>query len=384
MIVFKNYFKVAKPFLPMIIIYTCIFVAIATITSTNGIQTDTVYQANQTNIAFINRDNDTKLTKAFLHYIKDNAHYIDLKDDESEMRDALFFRKVDYIMIIPKNFTEDFLNQKDVKIETMDIPDSYTSIYSKTLMNRYLNTAQLYLKSDMSLEDIVQSIQKDLNQHSPIEMKKGNVHEQISSASSFYNFSNFTFQSITIVVIAMVMLSFHEEKVKKRSLVSATSYQSFNRQLLLANIITALGIWLLYVVVSLILYQQAMLTYQGLLLILNSLIFMIFVFTLSFFLTIITNRKTVIDGISTVIGLGTSFIAGAFVPQELLSDFVLSIAKLTPSYWYISNNNEIAKISSLSWETLQPIMINMTIILGFALFFYICIQITSYLKLKKN
>ena len=44
MIVFKNYFKVAKPFLPMIIIYTCIFVAIATITSTNGIQTDTVYQ----------------------------------------------------------------------------------------------------------------------------------------------------------------------------------------------------------------------------------------------------------------------------------------------------------------------------------------------------
>lgn len=384
MTVFKNYFRVAKTFLPMIMIYTIIFAAIATITSTSGTQNDNVYQANETNIALINRDQDTKLTTAFLQYIKDNAHYVKLNDNENEMRDALFFRKVDYIMIIPQNFTKDFLNNQNVKIKTMEVPDSYTSIYSKTLMNRYLNTAQFYLKADISLDDMVNSIQKDLNTHCHIEMNAHDSNSQVEKATSFYNFSNYTLQAIAIVVIAMVMLSFHEEKVKRRNLVSAVPYKSFNRQLLLANIVTALGIWLLYVTISIILYQETMLTYHGLLLIANSFVFMIYILTFSFFLTTIIHQKKIIDGISTVVGLGTSFIAGAFVPQQFLADFVLNIAKFTPSYWYISNNNKIANISSFSYESLQPIMINMAIILGFALLFYVLIQGASYLKLKNN
>lgn len=383
MTVFKNYFKVAKSWLPMMIIYSLIFVGLAAITSTSGVQAKDTFQASDTHIALINRDSNTELTQVFLQYIKDNACYVDLKDDQNELRDALFFRKVDYIMIIPQNFTEDFLNQKDVKIETMEVPDSYNSIYSQKLMNRYLNIAKLYLKANLSQEDMIENIQKDLHIHSDIEMTNHIQDSHIQDVASFYNFSNYTLLAIIIVVTSMVMLSFHEDHMMKRNLISKISYQSFNRQLLLANIMMAYGVWLLYVIASFCLYQKTMLTYQGLLFMFNSFVFVIVILIFSFLLTTLTNNKQIVDGISTVVGLGTSFIAGAFVPQEYLADFVLNIAKMTPSYWFISNNNAIAKLSSFSWESLQPVIVNMGIVLGFGLLFYIFMQGISYIKLTR-
>lgn len=383
MTVFKNYFKVAKKWFPMILIYTLIFVGIATITSTSKAQSNQMFEASETNIALINHDQETKLTQAFTQYIKDNAHFVEIEDNEGELRDALFFRKVDYIMIIPHNFTKDFLNDKNVKIKTMEVPDSYSAIYSKTLMNRYFNTAKLYLKAHISQDNMIKHIQNDLQVHSDIEMESGIQNSQINDVASFYNFSNYTLLAIIIVVTSMVMLSFCDDKIMKRNMISKVSYQSFHRQLLLANIIMAYGVWLIYVIASFCLYQEIMLTHHGLLLILNSFVFVIAVLVLSFLLTTLTNNKQIIDGISTVIGLGTSFIAGAFVPQEYLADFVLNISKLTPSYWFISNNNMIAKLSSFSWDNLRPILENMGIVLGFALLFYIFIQGISYLKMKR-
>ena len=50
MIVFKNYLKVAKSFLPIIIVYTLIFVGIATISSTSGAQNTDAFEASESRI----------------------------------------------------------------------------------------------------------------------------------------------------------------------------------------------------------------------------------------------------------------------------------------------------------------------------------------------
>ena len=143
MIVFKNYLKIARSYVSIIIIYTLIFIAIAVITSQSGTMNQETYQEEMVKIAIINHDHDSLLIKDFQTYIQDNAEYIELENTEDDLRDALFFRKVDYIMIVPQNFTHDFFNDQDVHIETMEVPDSYGSIYSKKLMNKYLNTCSL-------------------------------------------------------------------------------------------------------------------------------------------------------------------------------------------------------------------------------------------------
>jgi ABC-2 type transport system permease protein len=64
--------------------------------------------------------------------------------------------------------------------------------------------------------------------------------------------------------------------------------------------------------------------------------------------------------------LGTSFISGVFVPQELLSDTVLRVASFTPNYWFVKSNITISGLDNITAKTVTPIFYNMLIVLGFA------------------
>ena len=75
MIVFKNYLKVAKSFLPIIIVYTLIFVGIATISSTSGAQNTDAFEASESRIAFINHDQESSFINSFQKYIIAEKHF---------------------------------------------------------------------------------------------------------------------------------------------------------------------------------------------------------------------------------------------------------------------------------------------------------------------
>lgn len=380
MIVFKNYLKIARTYALTILIYTFIFLGLNIIVGMyNSSATD--YQSTEVNIAIINRDGKSDLVTGLTDYISKNGNLITIKDDQEAMRDALFFRQVDYIMIIPENFNQDFISGKDVSIETMELPDAYNSIYSKNLLNKYLNTARLYINSNVS--EFSTMIEQDLNNTVKVSLNGQQNDIDFSKVTDYYNFANYMLVTITMVVITMIMVSFNEEKIKRRNLVAPISYQSMNRQLLLGNYTVGFLIWGLYVLFSFILYPQAMFSYNGLLLVINSIALMIFIQVFSFLLTKFTSNREILSGIGNVIGLGSSFLCGAFVPQSMLSPFVISIAKFLPPYWFIKNNNEIAKIAQFNLDSLNPILINIIIILAFALVVYIITQLVAKWQLKR-
>lgn len=380
MIVFKNYLKIARTYALTILIYTFIFLGLNIIVGMyNSSATD--YQSTEVNIAIINHDGKSDLVTGLTDYISKNGNLITIKDDQEAMRDALFFRQVDYIMIIPENFNQDFISGKDVSIETMELPDAYNSIYSKNLLNKYLNTARLYINSNVS--EFSTMIEQDLNNTVKVSLNGQQNDIDFSKVTDYYNFANYMLVTITMVVITMIMVSFNEEKIKRRNLVAPISYQSMNRQLLLGNYTVGFLIWGLYVLFSFILYPQAMFSYNGLLLVINSIALMIFIQAFSFLLTKFTSNREILSGIGNVIGLGSSFLCGAFVPQSMLSPFVISIAKFLPPYWFIKNNNEIAKIAQFNLDSLNPILINIIIILAFALVVYIITQLVAKWQLKR-
>jgi len=47
---------------------------------------------------------------------------------------------------------------------------------------------------------------------------------------------------------------------------------------------------------------------------------------------------------ANVFSLGSCFISGVFVPQDLMSNTVLKIASFTPNYWFVKANNSISPI----------------------------------------
>lgn len=382
MTVFKKYLKIANTYTLMILAYTAIFLGLAIFAGTYN-STSTDYESMDIKVAIINRDKNTELIKGFKEYIKDHGKLVDLKDNDESLRDALFYRTVDYIMIIPNNYTSDFIEGKNVSIETMELPDSYNSIYSKNLLNKYLNTANIYLKAGINDTDLTKLIKEDLNKNINVDMLDKQNDVDFSMPMTYYNFSNYMLITITMVIITMIMVSFNEEKIKRRNLISPVSYKSMNRQLMLGNYTVGLAIWLLYVGFSFILYSDAMFTLNGALLVINSLVLMIFIQAFSFMIAKFTSNREILSGVGNVFGLGSSFICGAFVPQNMLSPFVLGIAKFLPSYWFIKANNEIIKLTNFSFESIQPILIDMLIVCGFTLLIYIATQIITKLHLKK-
>lgn len=382
MTVFKKYLKIAKTYATMIIGYTAIFLGLAIFAGTyNSNSTD--YESMDVKVAVVNRDKDSDLIKGFRDYIEDHGEVVKLEDKDEELRDALFYRTVDYIMIIPKNYTSDFISGRDVSIETMELPDAYSSIYSKNLLNKYLNTANLYLQAGINDSQLTKLVKQDLDKNAKVEMLEKQNDTDFTMAASYYNFSNYMLITITMVIITMIMVSFNEEKIKRRNLVSPVSYKSMNRQLLLGNYTVGLAIWLLYVGASFFLYKDAMMTSNGILLVINSFVLMIFIQAFSFMIAKFTSNREILSGVGNVFGLGSSFICGAFVPQSMLSPFVLSLAKFLPSYWFIKANEQIVKITDFSFESIRPVLMDIVIVCGFTLLVYIVTQIITKIRLKK-
>ena len=121
---------------------------------------------------------------------------------------------------------------------------------------------------------------------------------------------------------------------------------------------------------------------NGLLFIANSFIFVICATTLSFFIGNIVNNKNSITGIVNVIGLGSSFLCGAFIPQEWLPETVKIIGHIFPTYYFVAGNDTIAKLENINIDTLMPVIINAGIVVAFSIAFIILTNIVTSKKRK--
>lgn len=378
MIVFKNYLKIAKSFIGIIMLYTGIFFGISFIQQ-QSLNTGTNLDINNVDVAIIDNDN-SDFTKDFISYVKQEGSFVDL-EEENDLKDALFYRKVSYIMIIPENYTEDVLQGKDTYIKTMQVPDSYVASYAKEIFNKYLNTATAYSK--LEIKDIASKIQEDLDNKANQVVVTQQVNKDVQNLKYVFNFSNYTILTIIIMVITVIIAAFNKDMVKKRIDSSPLKLKTFNNQILLGNLLVAGIIWLLYVGLAIVISKDGMFTINGLLYSLNALVFTIFAVSFSILLSKFTSEPEVISGVSNVVGLGFSFISGSFVPQAMLASSVITISKITPSYWFVNANEKIAQLNKFDFNSLQPVLINMVIILGFALVITIITQLYTRLKLKK-
>ena len=130
------------------------------------------------------------------------------------------------------------------------------------------------------------------------------------------------------------MNSFKNRNIKRRNLISSISYRKINNSLFLGNVCIMIIVWMIYVIMSFFLYGSAMLEPAGLLLILNSFVFSMTVLSIGFLIGNLVKSREAINGIVNVIALGSSFICGAFVPQQFLRRFCPWNGKIPPSYWF--------------------------------------------------
>ena len=123
----------------------------------------------------------------------------------------------------------------------------------------------------------------------------------------------------------------------------STTKQTF--QITLGAIIYAVIIWLIFMIAALILCGKMLLCREGLLAVLNSLVFMLVVLSMTLLISVLAPSPKATDMIANTIGLGMSFLCGVFVPQKFLGEAVINVAHFLPAYWFIRANNMLAGIS---------------------------------------
>lgn len=378
MIVFKTFLKVLKSCKIPIILYTVlliVFGGVNTKTEDNSMS----FTASKPDVLVINNDKNEGITKNLVEYIEKNSNIADIENNEDAINDAIFYRDVNYVIYIPENFNSEFLAGKNPELKTKSTGDYYSSL-AEMMLERYIKVANIYVSKFNNEEEIIKNINETLDKQTQIELTSKLDTDSLSKATRYFDFANYTILAGCIYIICLILSSFRAENIKRRTIVSSTNYKKFNRKLLISNSLFAIMLWLFYVIVGIILIGDIMLTNNGIILIVNSFVFTISALTLGFWIGNMINNKNVVSGIVNVVALGTSFLCGAFVPVQYLPDFVLKIAHIFPSYYYINNNELVGKLEVINIETLKPILINMGIMLVFSIIFVILSNIFSKKK----
>lgn len=377
MTVFKTFLKVLNKNKFIVILYSVILLFFG-VSNMQTQEENTNFISSKPDVLLVVSDELEGITKHFVDYMEKHTNRKEI--EESVRDDALFYRDVNYIIFINDHFREDFLSGEQPNIEVKSTGD-YQASLAELLVNNYLKVASVYQKMGFTEEEIMQNIDKTLEKQVVMEVTSPLDTDQLEKVAFYYNFLSYSMLAGCVYIICLMLVSFQNEKIRKRTIISSMSDRKYNRILLLSNGLFALLLWLCYVVLSFILLGDGMFSRQGFLMLINSFLFTICCLTLAFLLGTLIRSKNTINGIVNVVALGSSFLCGAFVPMEWLPNFVLKIAHLLPSYWYIKTNELLKTMEIINIESLKPIFYPMGILCFFSVFFVI---LTNYISSKRR
>lgn len=379
MTVFKTILKILNKLKGMLILYTVMLISITVFTQTNN-NNMTGFEESKPDALIINKDTENVVTTGFVDYISKHAEIKDIDiNDEEKINDAIFYRDVNFVIYIPENFGNDILNGKNPVLDYKSSGDEYSS-YSKMLVEKYIKIINIY-KDYYSGDELINKVNNIAEKEVKVDLKTTLDTSHLSKMTNYFNFLNYTFLAGCVYCISMILASIKEKNVMKRTIISSFNYKKYNRIVLLSNSIVIFAMWVLYMILSLVLFKDLMLTQNGLAYVINSFIFAICSLTIGFLVGNITQNKNAIGGIVNVIALGSSFLCGCFVPREYMPDYVLKIARVFPTYYFVSNNQLIKETEIFNFESVKLMLINGGIIIGFSLIFII---LTNYISKRKQ
>lgn len=379
MIIFSTVFKILNKLKGNLILYTVILLAITLFNTTSGNMNH--YEATKPDILIVNKDQNNEITKGFVSYLKEQATLKDIdNNDQEKVDDALFYRDVSYVVYIPENFGDDLVNDKNPTIE-YKLNGNENASFTQMLIEKYIKTVNLY-KEHYQGKTLNQKVKQVINQKTKVKLNTSLDSSKLNQVNVYFNFLNYALLAGGVYCMTMILASLNQEGVRKRTIMSSFSYRKYNWIVFASLGLAFFIVWLAYMIISFILFKEIMLSGNGIAYILNSFVFSICSLAVGFLIGTITHNKQAIGAIVNVVALGTSFLCGCFVPASYMPSYVLKIAHILPTYYFVQNNELIKTLEYFKLETLQPIIINGLIVLGFTLSFVLITLMISKRKRK--
>lgn len=379
MIVFSTFWRIVKKYKGTILLYTVMLIMFGGINLTSN-STNDMFTPTKPNIFIVNKDSNMGLTKNLINYLKKNTNVVSLEDDEEKINDALFYRDISYAIYIPKNYSKDVLDKKDVTIDIKSSKD-YTSSLTEMMLDKYLNVQSNLVNITNNQDELVNMINNTLDVNSEVIVSSKLDNSYLNKVSRYFNFGSYSLLAVIIFIVTLVINSFKENTINKRIIVSSFNYKKHNSLLMLSSFVYSLIVWVLFSLLSVILLGKDMICLRGILYFVNTFMFVMPSLSFGILISTLVNNKDSIGGIVNVVSLGSAFLCGAFIPTEYLPKIVLSIAHVFPAYYFIDSNNLLSSMEIINFSNLIPVFINYFVLIIFMLIF---IVVNNYVLKKKR
>ena len=378
MTIFKTYWKIVKKNIGIIILYTVMLLVFGTM-NLKANKNSFEFISSKPDIIIVNNSSGI-ITDNLISYLKTNANVKNITN-ENDIDDAVFFRDANYVIYIPKEFENKIENGKEFNID-IKTNNSYDSYIASELLNRYLDVFSKYMNLYNDKILAIQKLDNTLNKKASVVIE--NKTSLNSKTSLFYNFSSYSIMAIVIYIICLVLSSFNDEKISKRTNVSGMNYKTFNNYLYISSFTFTFIIFIVYLILSFLILKSSILNINGILYSLNMFIFFIVSFTMAILISNLVKSKGAISGVVNVISLGSAFLCGAFIPVKYMPSFALKIAHIFPTFYFIDNNEYIASIQNFDKASYDFVLKNFIIMIVFIIFFLILNTLVTRFKRKVN
>ena len=164
MTVFKAFLKILNKNKFIIILYTVFLIGFGGFNMQTR-DNNPNFVESKPDIMIVNNDEEEGITKGLIKYMADNSNIIELDNNEEAINDGLFYRDVNYVIYIPKNYNKDFMDGKNPIINVKSTGD-YMSSIAEMLLSKYTKLANIYQKRIKNEDLLIGKINETLSKQS--------------------------------------------------------------------------------------------------------------------------------------------------------------------------------------------------------------------------
>ena len=345
MTVFKGYMKIIGQNKMLILLYVAIFFGCTILFQSTAGKTETSYQAEKLNIGIIDEDGGS-LAESLTEYLGNLHHLIPIENDVSEIQEKLYYREVDYVVRIPKNFYKKCI-EGDEKLSVTKIPDTYSGSYVDQQINSFLNNARTYQASGFTEAESASALEKAQS----VKVMFSNDEKSAEDAPYVYYFRYmpYLFLALFGFVMGNILIVFQNPNLKKRMAASPVSGRRQSLEGILCLSLAGLTLWIFVIVIGILFYGRDFYTSENFVYYLLNSASMLFVdIALAYLMGIIAPNRDALTGITNIISLGMCFLGGVFVPLEFMGSHVKAVSHFLPVYWYEKANDLLANFAHMT------------------------------------
>lgn len=345
MTVFKGYMKIIGQNKMLILLYVAIFFGCTILFQSTAGKTETSYQAEKLNIGIVDEDGGS-LAESLTEYLGNLHHLIPVENDVSEIQEKLYYREVDYVVRIPKNFYKKCI-EGDEKLSVTKIPDTYSGSYVDQQINSFLNNARTYQASGFTEAESASALEKTQS----VKVTFSNDEKSIEDAPYVYYFRYmpYLFLALFGFVMGNILIVFHNSDLKKRRAASPVSGRRQSLEGILCMSLAGLTLWIFVIVIGILFYGRDFYTSENFVYYLLNSASMLFVdIALAYLMGTIAPNRDALTGIANIISLGMCFLGGVFVPLEFMGSHVKAVSHFLPVYWYEKANDLLTNFAHMT------------------------------------